>query len=191
MKDEVTHSIDRQFLFGNALLISPVLTQGSTSVNVYFPNDTWYSYYTGELINKRMEFTDLDAPLDLINIHVRGGFIVPWQHPAITTTQSRLNTFGLLVALKENDFSNGSLFWDDGETFNAEKKNIYNLFEFTASKGSLIVYPKLIGYQEAKMILNDIKIFGVDVAPINVTINGNLWKDFEYENKVKHIYILI
>ena len=42
--------IDRQFLWGPGLMITPVLEQGQTSVQGYFPigpqgTDRWFSYY--------------------------------------------------------------------------------------------------------------------------------------------------
>lgn len=33
-------------MWGPALLISPVLQEGKLSVDVYFPEDVWYDYYT-------------------------------------------------------------------------------------------------------------------------------------------------
>ena len=44
-------SIDKQFMWGPALLISPVLEQGKLSVDVYIPDDVWYDYYTVSEIN--------------------------------------------------------------------------------------------------------------------------------------------
>ena len=41
--------IDRQFLWGPALMISPVLEANKTTVDVYVPDDVWYDYYTVSL----------------------------------------------------------------------------------------------------------------------------------------------
>jgi hypothetical protein len=48
--DEVALGVDRQFLWGGGLLISPVLDEGHTWVDAYFPlsaaaTDRWFSYY--------------------------------------------------------------------------------------------------------------------------------------------------
>lgn len=50
-KDVTARLVDKQFLWGPALLISPVLQEGKISVNVYFPQDVWYNYYTVSGIN--------------------------------------------------------------------------------------------------------------------------------------------
>lgn len=39
-------SVDTQFLWGPALLISPVLAEGQTSLEAYLPSDIWYDFYT-------------------------------------------------------------------------------------------------------------------------------------------------
>uniref|UniRef100_A0A8C3QE82 alpha-glucosidase n=1 Tax=Geospiza parvula TaxID=87175 RepID=A0A8C3QE82_GEOPR len=56
------------------------------------------------------------APLDKIPLYIRGGYILPEQAPATTTTESRLNPFGLIIALDERGKASGSLFWDDGDS---------------------------------------------------------------------------
>ncbi|PKK16894.1 maltase-glucoamylase, intestinal, partial [Columba livia] len=44
--DKLTWEIYKQFLWGPALLISPVLEQGAVVVNAYLPNARWYDYHT-------------------------------------------------------------------------------------------------------------------------------------------------
>uniref|UniRef100_A0A9J8D258 alpha-glucosidase n=1 Tax=Cyprinus carpio carpio TaxID=630221 RepID=A0A9J8D258_CYPCA len=113
--DEKTWDIDRQFLWGPALLITPVLEMGVTVVRGYVPKDLWYDYHTGKAVEVQGRFVDMDAPLTKINLHVRAGHILPWQKPESNTQYSRLNPLGLIVALNDEGVANGSLFWDDGE----------------------------------------------------------------------------
>ena len=40
-----THRNDRQFMFGHALLVSPVLEEGARSVEAFFPPGRWYSLW--------------------------------------------------------------------------------------------------------------------------------------------------
>ena len=39
--DAETYAIDRQFMWGSALLISPVLDQGAVTVSAYLPRGVW------------------------------------------------------------------------------------------------------------------------------------------------------
>uniref|UniRef100_A0A4X2LBD4 Maltase-glucoamylase n=1 Tax=Vombatus ursinus TaxID=29139 RepID=A0A4X2LBD4_VOMUR len=81
VEDSKTWDIFHQFLWGPAFLISPVLEPNARQVSAYFPKDPWYDYYSGSDIGVRGEWKDLPAPLDHINLHVRGGYILPWQEP--------------------------------------------------------------------------------------------------------------
>ncbi|MGC1424215.1 MAG: TIM-barrel domain-containing protein, partial [Terracidiphilus sp.] len=65
-----------EYLFGPAILVSPVTTQGATSRTVFLPKATWYDFWTGAKIDggKRIE---ADAPLAKLPLYVRAGSIVP------------------------------------------------------------------------------------------------------------------
>ena len=51
-----------------------------------------------------------------IQIHVRGGYIIPMQEPGMTTAASRKNPFSLLVALDSAGSATGDMYIDDGES---------------------------------------------------------------------------
>ena len=58
-------------------------------VLAYFPQDVWYDFYTGKTIPSSTRSGSqvvLEAPLDVINIHVRAGYILPLQDPELTTS---------------------------------------------------------------------------------------------------------
>ena len=64
------------------------IVQGSVTVDAYFPNGLWYDLYNGTLLNTLgEEFLVLDAPLSTINVHQRGGSIIPRLPPAVTTNE--------------------------------------------------------------------------------------------------------
>ncbi|KAL6603161.1 hypothetical protein ACP70R_043522 [Stipagrostis hirtigluma subsp. patula] len=117
-QDVATYGVDRQFLLGRGVLVSPVLEQGATTVDAYFPAGLWFSLFDYSLAvatatGKRVT---LPAPADTVNVHVAGGNILPLQRPALTTTVARQTVFHLLVALGEDGSATGELFLDDGES---------------------------------------------------------------------------
>ncbi|ELW68867.1 Maltase-glucoamylase, intestinal [Tupaia chinensis] len=134
--DRVTWDIDNQFLLGPAFLVSPVLEPNARNVTAYFPRARWYDYYTGVDINTRGQWKALPAPLDHINLHVRGGYILPWQEPALNTHLSRQKFFGFKVALDDEGTAKGWLFWDDGQTIDTHGKGLYYLANFSVSQGN-------------------------------------------------------
>jgi alpha-D-xyloside xylohydrolase len=65
-----------EFLFGPAILVSPVTEAGATSRRVYLPKGQWYNFWTGRRADGST-MIEAAAPLDRMPIHVRAGSIVP------------------------------------------------------------------------------------------------------------------
>ncbi|XP_029441992.1 LOW QUALITY PROTEIN: maltase-glucoamylase, intestinal-like, partial [Rhinatrema bivittatum] len=176
VEDRETWDVYKQFLWGPALLISPVLAEGERHVNAYIPMARWFDYYTGKDIGVRGEWHNFSAPLDHINLHVRGGYIIPWQEPANTTYYSRQNFMGLTVAMDDNGAAQGQLFWDDGVTIDSYEKGLYFLASFNASQKTLennIIHNNYVSTLNSFKI-GYIKITGIGNAAItSVTLHLN------------------
>lgn len=101
-----------QFMLGDALLVTPVFSSlaGSTSVqaDAHFPPASWYDFYTGSLVSSSSTGEDLvlSTLLTDVNVHVKGGTVVPMQgnlHDFIRTTEDlRKMPLHLLVVLTTN-----------------------------------------------------------------------------------------
>jgi len=75
--DRKVREINDQFMFGPALLVSPVTGEGQTVRRVYLPAARcWYDFWTGERM-KGEETVDAATPIDRIPLYVRAGSIVP------------------------------------------------------------------------------------------------------------------
>uniref|UniRef100_H0WFL7 Sucrase-isomaltase n=1 Tax=Otolemur garnettii TaxID=30611 RepID=H0WFL7_OTOGA len=166
---------DLEFMWGPALLITPVLRQGVDTVSAYIPDATWYDYETGAKRPWRKQRVNMYLPADKIGLHLRGGYIIPIQEPDVTTTASRKNPLGLIVALDENNAAAGDLFWDDGETKNTIQSGSYILYRFSASNNTLNIECTHSGYQEGTTLaFQTIKILGLTdtVTEVLVAENG-------------------
>ncbi|XP_075810057.1 putative maltase-glucoamylase 2 [Microtus pennsylvanicus] len=135
--DSVTWDIDQQFMLGPAILISPVLESNTFEIQAYFPRARWYDHSTGSGQDSTGDWQILAAPLDHINVHVRGGYILPWQEPAMNTYYSRQNFVGLTVALDDKGEAEGQMFWDDGQSIDTYEKGFYFLANFRATQTTL------------------------------------------------------
>uniref|UniRef100_UPI00398EBB98 lysosomal alpha-glucosidase-like n=1 Tax=Pristiophorus japonicus TaxID=55135 RepID=UPI00398EBB98 len=169
--DTKTYSIDRQFLWGRSLLVSPVLDPGADSVNAYFPKGVWYDFYTGSSLSSTGEYIKLPAPLDTINLHLREGEIIPTQEPATTTWVSRGNPLHLLVALSQNASATGCLFWDDGESLDTFERNDYTYVEFAVDKNQLISTVLHVNTEASYVKVDTLSVFGVKFRPAKVIVN--------------------
>ena len=168
-KDPNTYSIQTQFLWGPALLITPVLQPSSTQVKGYFPDDLWYDFYTGKALPNRGQYITLDAPIEKINLHIRGGYVIPMQMPSTTTVESRKNPYSLKVALSSSGDAVGDLYLDDGESLDTKETL---MIKFTVQSKTLTSSPTLGGYTPTAKVSN-VTILGVMSKPSQVTVNGN------------------
>ena len=76
--DPGSRAISDQFMFGPALLINPVTTEGAKQRTVYLPaGNNWIDFWTGKRANGGQSLT-AEAPLERIPIYARGGSIVPF-----------------------------------------------------------------------------------------------------------------
>ncbi len=120
---------------------------------------------------------DLDAPISKINVHLRGGFIIPMQIPGANLIIGRDNPFTLLVAQSQSGRASGNLFWDDGESIAIQA---YNYLEFLLDNTVLTIKIIVGKYTTAAMRLEIIKILGVDNLVTGVKINGASYENFLY-----------
>lgn len=174
-EDLTTHKIDTQFLFGPALLVSPVLDEGVRALDVYLPAGVWYGLRSGVATSVTAgETVTLPAPLEDILVHVRGGYIVPTQVPARTTTASRRNPFGAIVAFDANGDASGTLYLDDGESLDVG--SAYTLVNIAAGLDAnggtvdLKATPSPAAYAAASW--GTLLFYGVPFANASATVNG-------------------
>ena len=117
-EDTNTYAIDTSFLYGPSLLVSPVVDEDSTEVDVYLPKDTWYEFHTYHPVAGEATSIHLsDVDFTTIPLHIRGGSIIPLRtSSAATTKEVRGKDFSLLVAPGVDGKARGELYLDDGES---------------------------------------------------------------------------
>ncbi|XP_031425272.1 lysosomal alpha-glucosidase isoform X2 [Clupea harengus] len=180
--DSNSRTIDRQFLWGSSLLISPVLEQGTVELSAYLPPGMWYSFHDGQPYRSKGQYFLLSAPLDAINLHVRGGYIIPQQVPALTTTVARRNPFNLTVALSAEGWARGELYWDDGDSLDTYERGDYSHILFMARQSQLVSDPVRVSGALDGLVLGQVRVFGVPSPPKAVMANGETVTDFTYRS---------
>ncbi|XP_034987341.2 lysosomal alpha-glucosidase isoform X1 [Zootoca vivipara] len=171
-KDVATYSIDRQFLWGRGLLLTPVLEPGVNSVIGYFPRGLWYDYYTGSSVNSSGENLKMAAPLDHINVHVREGTILPTQKPGGSTAVGSGNALHLIAALSQNANAWGDLYWDDGESLDTFAKGDYSYFVFNVTQNTFTSTVLHSNAGATYVTVDALSVYGVREEPKTVTVNG-------------------
>jgi alpha-D-xyloside xylohydrolase len=107
-----------EFLFGPAILVSPVTEPRATSRRVYLPKAKWYEFWTGRAIDGG-NATEAEAPLDRIPLHIRAGSILPMGPDLEWATQKPADP----IELRVYSGADGSftLYEDENDTYAYEK----------------------------------------------------------------------
>ncbi len=122
--DPKTAAIDDEYLFGDEILVAPVITQGATSRTLYLPSGNWYPFNGGSAVAGGVSVT-VPAPMDTIPLYVPAGSIIPMltQAPDTLITGTTLTTVttlaGVITAqtIRVYPGANGGFTVYDGSVF--------------------------------------------------------------------------
>lgn len=84
-EDPWTHYNDEQYLFGDALLVAPVVNPGATTKHVRLPAGAWYDFNSDRRYIGPTDI-DIDAPIDCLPLFVKAGSALPMQ-PVVQFTE--------------------------------------------------------------------------------------------------------
>jgi alpha-glucosidase (family GH31 glycosyl hydrolase) len=108
-------NLSNSYLWGDALLVSPVLEEGQRTQHVVMPEGEWIDFWTGSSYAGGRTVT-VDAPLDRIPLFVRSGSIIPMSPIMQHTGEHPVDT--LILACYPGPGRDGGfrLYEDDGNT---------------------------------------------------------------------------
>jgi len=117
--DAAVLDVKDEFMFGPALLVSPVTTYQASERAVYLPPATggWYDFWSGVAIAGGNSST-VAAPLDQIPVHVRAGSILPFGPELAYTSEKPADPVTLFVYAGAN--GSFELYEDDGSSYGYE-----------------------------------------------------------------------
>jgi alpha-D-xyloside xylohydrolase len=116
--DPGARTVADQFLFGGALLINPVTTEGATQRSLYLPaGKNWVDFWTGKSVSGGQTIT-AEAPLDRIPIYAKAGSIIPFG-PVVESASEKSDPVELRVYPgSDGDFT---LYEDEGDSYDYER----------------------------------------------------------------------
>lgn len=121
--DSETFAIDNEYLLGDQLLVRPVLQQGATSVDVYFPRkdgntgDVWYDVDDYRRIDS-VGYLTVPVNAYKIPVYQRGGAIVPKKERIRRASTLMINDpYTFVVCLDKSNRATGTVYLDDEKTY--------------------------------------------------------------------------
>lgn len=122
--DERGFAIDDQFYIGSTgLLAKPVTAEDSTSVDIHLADgENYYDYFDYTVYHGTGKTVRLEAPLEKIPLLMQGGHIIPRKdRPRKSSGLMKWDPYTLVVVVGRDGKADGSLYIDDGETFDFQK----------------------------------------------------------------------
>lgn len=74
--DTATAGVQDQFMFGDSLLVAPVLEEGAVRRSVYLPAGRWHDFWNGQAHDGPATI-EVDAPLHKLPLFARAGSVIP------------------------------------------------------------------------------------------------------------------
>ncbi|KAI9777240.1 MAG: hypothetical protein M1839_008970 [Geoglossum umbratile] len=139
--DEEGFAIDDQFFVGSTgLLAKPVVTEGADKVDIYIPDEEDYYDYFDYTRYSGAGIKSIPAPLEKIPLLMQGGHIIPRRdRPRRSSGLMKWDPFTLIIVLNKAGDAEGTLYVDDGETFDYQAGAfIHRRFVFSSTSSALV-----------------------------------------------------
>jgi sulfoquinovosidase len=83
-QDPRTWTMVDEYMYGDSLLVAPVVKRAATSRDVYLPGTAYFDYWAGTRVAGPADVT-AQAPLDVVPVYARVGAIIPMLAPDVET----------------------------------------------------------------------------------------------------------
>lgn len=176
--DKEAVDLTDEYLFGKDILVAPVLSKGTRSRSVYFPEGTWIDWWTGEW-HEGPKREIIYAPLERMPLFVKRGAIIPTTKQKNHVLQSPDDS--LTIEIWPFEESEYTLYEDDGVSLSYQSDD-YSTTKFSVSlKGNNIqIYKeRSIGSfsGEPEKRFYSFKINNVLAKPDSIMLNGELYPE--------------
>ncbi|WP_149526479.1 MULTISPECIES: TIM-barrel domain-containing protein [Sphingobacterium] len=162
---------EEEFMFGDHLLVSPVLHPGQLNKVVYLPEGTWYYYFNNQTYAGSQEH-QIDTPLDEMPFFVRGGAIVP-EFPVMQYTgEQKIESLKLTYYFAEQS-CDSYVYSDHGDTF-AYEQDVYMDKHFIAEgqAASVSIRQGEQGLYTPNYSTFDLYLVGLPFTPKQLVVDG-------------------
>lgn len=174
--DSAAAKVEDQFMWGDAVMVAPVLDKAASERSVYLPKGTWYDYYTHQVFNGGQQQT-VPVAMDHIPVYVKGGSFIPSLTDTIMNTTVYSTAHINVTYFPSSGYSSYTLYDDDGTSRQSVEKNEFELITFETegvSRESAITIRSNGGKFSGKPAERQLRLVvpGLRSKPATVTVNN-------------------
>ncbi|KQO21351.1 glycosyl hydrolase [Flavobacterium sp. Leaf82] len=125
--DTQTHYRNDEFIFGNQILVCPILEPNAVGRRMYIPRGEWYNYWTNEFYTGGREVW-IDTKFDEIPVFIKAGAIIP-KYP-VQQYVGELEFDELTLDLYFKNGKEKSVVYEDAQDGYDYKKGRYSFLSF-------------------------------------------------------------
>ena len=118
--DRECRRTDMQFMFGESLLVAPVVDKGARTREVYLPKGRWYDWYDGT-VYEGGHYVTVPAPLDKTPVLVKEGSMVPTGPVVMNTAEAEGAPLLVRCYPREGEEVRYTLYEDDGASLSYQR----------------------------------------------------------------------
>ncbi|SFE99842.1 glycoside hydrolase family 31 protein [Flavobacterium xueshanense] len=185
-EDIQTHYRNDEFVFGNQILVCPILEPNALGRRMYIPRGNWYNYWTNEKVKGGKEIW-VDTKFDQIPIFVKAGAIIPKYPVQQYVGELEFDELTLDVYYKEG--KEKSVVYEDAQDGYDYKKGRYSFLSFqaTGKEKELIIQLHKEGKYETNYTKYKINLIGlpfkvkmIEIDNVEVSFDRNTLENESY-----------
>ena len=188
-EDIQTHYRNDEFVFGDQILVCPILEPNSLGRRMYIPRGSWYNYWTNEKVVGGKEIW-VDTKFDEIPIFAKAGAVIPKYPVQQYVGELEFDELTLDIYYKEG--KEKSVVYEDAQDGYDYKKGRYSFLSFQTNgkENELIVQVHKEGKYDTNYSKYKINLIGLPFKVKTIQID-NVEVYFDKEHLENSNYLIV
>lgn len=173
-KDPQTWYRQDEFVFGDHILVCPVLEPDRQGRRLYLPKGEWYHFFSDTMFEGGKEIF-IDTPLNQIPIFIKAGAIIPMQAPQQYVGEKEIDQMELHI-YRGKTSEESQLYEDQGDG-HAHKQGYYLNKSFTVlpSEGKYRITQHQQGRMKSAYEQYELVFHGFDKMPKSIELDSEVF----------------
>lgn len=130
--DTLAAKCEDQYMWGNSILVSPVIEKNATIKTTYLPKGKWYSPLSNQLIDGNNFVSNNVSNFKFPVFYKEGSFIPTYFCNGENTAKLKKDILKVIY-IPSNTITSYEMFEDDGESYNSIAERQFQLIRFSSS----------------------------------------------------------